>query len=81
MHELDPLATMAKLCQETNLSWTDILPLVLLWVHCVPRARVGFSPFEILYGRPPPLIRPKGDLKELGKRNSGATTRTKKDSP
>ncbi|KAK1331684.1 hypothetical protein QTO34_009657 [Cnephaeus nilssonii] len=58
--------TMAKLCQETTLPWTDILPLVLLRVRCAPRARVGFSPFEILYGRPPPLIRPKGDLGEIG---------------
>ncbi|KAK1343056.1 hypothetical protein QTO34_015828 [Cnephaeus nilssonii] len=58
--------TMAKLCQETTLPWTDILPLVLLRVRCAPRARVGFSPFEILYGRPPPFIRPKGDLMEIG---------------
>ncbi|KAK1346944.1 hypothetical protein QTO34_000804 [Cnephaeus nilssonii] len=57
---------MAKLCQETTLPWTDILPLVLLWLHCTPRSRVGFSHFEILYGRPPPLIRPKGDLGEIG---------------
>ncbi|KAK1345473.1 LOW QUALITY PROTEIN: hypothetical protein QTO34_007930 [Cnephaeus nilssonii] len=57
---------MAKLCQETTLSWTDIFPLVLLLVLCAPRARVGFFPFEILYGRPPPLIRPKGDLGEIG---------------
>ncbi|KAK1346491.1 hypothetical protein QTO34_000347 [Cnephaeus nilssonii] len=42
--------TMAKLCQETTLPWTDILPLVFLRVRCAPRARVGFSPFEILYG-------------------------------
>ncbi|KAK1346461.1 hypothetical protein QTO34_000317 [Cnephaeus nilssonii] len=58
--------TMAKLCQETTLPWTDILLLVLLRVRCAPRARVGFSPFEILYGRPPPLIWPKGDLGEIG---------------
>ncbi|KAK1343910.1 hypothetical protein QTO34_014466 [Cnephaeus nilssonii] len=41
---------MAKLCQETTLPWTDILPLVFLRVRCAPGARVGFSPFEILYG-------------------------------
>ncbi|KAK1339147.1 hypothetical protein QTO34_019821 [Cnephaeus nilssonii] len=57
---------MAKLCQETTLPWTDILPLVLLRVCCAPRARVGFSPFEILYGRPPLLIWPKGNLGEIG---------------
>ncbi|KAK1337411.1 hypothetical protein QTO34_002037 [Cnephaeus nilssonii] len=32
---------MAKLCQETTLPWTDILPLVLLRVRCAPRARVA----------------------------------------
>ncbi|KAK1346910.1 LOW QUALITY PROTEIN: hypothetical protein QTO34_000770 [Cnephaeus nilssonii] len=48
---------MAKLCQETTLPR----------VRCTSRARVGFSPFEILYGRPPPLIQPKGDLGEIGK--------------
>ncbi|KAK1346708.1 hypothetical protein QTO34_000568 [Cnephaeus nilssonii] len=53
---------MAKLCQETTLPWTDILPLVC----CALRARIGFSPFEILYGRSPHLIRPKGDLGEIG---------------
>ncbi|KAK1346882.1 LOW QUALITY PROTEIN: hypothetical protein QTO34_000742 [Cnephaeus nilssonii] len=30
---------IAKLCQEITLPWTDILPLILLWVCCVPRAR------------------------------------------
>lgn len=54
---------MAKLCQETTLPWTDILPLVLLQVCCAPMARVSFFPFEILYGR----IRPKGDLGEIEK--------------
>ncbi|KAK1340660.1 hypothetical protein QTO34_017050 [Cnephaeus nilssonii] len=57
---------MAKLCQETTLPWTDILLFVLLRVCCAPKARVGFSPFEILYGRSPPLIQPKGDLGEIG---------------
>ncbi|KAK1345548.1 LOW QUALITY PROTEIN: hypothetical protein QTO34_008006 [Cnephaeus nilssonii] len=57
---------LAKLCQATTLPWTDILPLVLLWVLYAPRARIGFSPFEILYGRPPPLIQLKGDLGEIG---------------
>lgn len=31
-----------------------------------PRARTGFSPFEILYERPPPLVKLKGDVQELG---------------
>lgn len=68
---------MAKLCQETTLPRTDILPLVLLRVRCAPRARVGFPPFEILYGRPPLLIWPKGDLGgNREPRNPEAITRT-----
>lgn len=43
----------------------DILPLALLQVCCTPWAKIGFSPFEILYRRPPPLIKLKGDIKEL----------------
>jgi hypothetical protein len=58
---------MSKLCQETHLTWEQILPLVLLRVRCSPTKQSGFSPYEILYGRPPPLIKDiKGDLKEIG---------------
>lgn len=28
--------TMAKLCQETNLPWTDLLPMAPLWGYCTP---------------------------------------------
>ncbi|KAK1346625.1 LOW QUALITY PROTEIN: hypothetical protein QTO34_000485 [Cnephaeus nilssonii] len=38
--------TMAKLCQETTLPWTDILPLVFLRVCCAPRARVVSLPLK-----------------------------------
>ncbi|KAK1346854.1 hypothetical protein QTO34_000714 [Cnephaeus nilssonii] len=71
-----PKQAMVKLCQETTLPWTDILPIVLLWVRCAPRARVGFTPFEILYGRLPSLNLAKGIFggnKEL--RNPEATIR------
>ena len=43
-----------------------MLPVALLKVRCSPRAGIGFSPFEILYGRPPPLISLKGNTRELG---------------
>jgi hypothetical protein len=58
---------MSKLCQETHLTWEQVLPLVLLRVRCSPTKQTGFSPYEILYGSPPPLIKDiKGDLKEIG---------------
>jgi hypothetical protein len=58
---------MSKLCQETHLTWKQVLPLVLLRVRCSPTKQTGFSPYEILYGRPPSLIKDvKGDLKEIG---------------
>ena len=47
--------TLAKLCQETQLSWVDILPLVLLRAQCTLGSS-GYSPFDILYGRMPPVI-------------------------
>ena len=43
-----------------------MLLVALLKVRCSPRAEIGFSPFEILYGRPPPLISLKGNTRELG---------------
>ena len=49
-HESDPQDTLAKLCQETQLSWVDILPLVLLW------ASAPWGPLAIL-----PLISYMGE--------------------
>jgi transposase InsO family protein len=58
--------TLAKLCQETQSPWVDVLPLALLRARCTPRPS-GYSPFEILYGRPPPIInRLRGDLRQIG---------------
>lgn len=57
---------MAKFSQETQLPWTDVLPLAFLRVCCAPRAKIGFSPFEILYRRSPPLSRLGENVKEVG---------------
>ena len=57
--------TLAKLCQETQLSWIDILSLVLLQARCTPGSS-GYSPFEILYSRTPPVIlKLKGNPQQL----------------
>jgi hypothetical protein len=57
---------ISKLCQETHLTWKQVLPLVLLRVRCSPTKQTGFLPYEILYGRPLPLIKDvKGDLQEI----------------
>ena len=61
--------TLAKPCQETSLSWVGMLPAALLKVRSLPQAGIGFSPFEILYGRPPPLVNLRGDTRELGNLN------------
>lgn len=58
--------TLAKLCQETQSPWVRTLPLALLRARCTPRPS-RYSPFETLYGRPPPILsRLGGDLKEIG---------------
>jgi hypothetical protein len=58
--------TLAKLCQETQSSWINMLSSALLMACCTPRPS-GYSPFEILYGRPPPTInRLRGDLRQTG---------------
>jgi hypothetical protein len=42
-----------------------MLPLALLRAHCTPRPS-GYSPFEILYGRPPSIInRLREELRQI----------------
>ena len=41
-----------KVCEETKLSWTKALPIVLMHMRARRRNKNGFSPFEILFGRP-----------------------------
>ena len=43
-----------------------MLPVAHLKVRCSTWAGIGFSPFEILYGRPPLLVNLKRDTRELG---------------
>ena len=37
-------------------SWVDSLPMALLRLGMTPRSH-GYSPYEIVYGRPPPIIK------------------------
>ena len=41
-----------KITQETSLGWKEALPIALLHTRIVPKEQVGFSPYEMLYGRP-----------------------------
>lgn len=57
--------TLAKLHQETQLPWVDVLPLALLQNRCTPRS-MGYILFETLYGMPPPVIgKVKGDPRQM----------------
>ena len=57
---------LSKLCQETHLHWDQALPITLLRIRCSPTKQMGFFPYEILYGCPPPIIKGiKEDLNEI----------------
>jgi hypothetical protein len=56
-----------KPCQETHLLWDQLLPIALLRMRSSPIEWMGLSPFEILFGCLPPLVKDLGrDLKEIG---------------
>ncbi len=46
-------AKLAKCCEETDLPWTKVLPIVLMYMRMRKRARVNLGPSESLFGRPP----------------------------
>ncbi|XP_058038718.1 protein NYNRIN-like [Ahaetulla prasina] len=48
---------ITKICAETHLKWPDALPLALYAVRSAPRRQHKLSPFELMYGRPPVLLR------------------------
>jgi len=41
-----------KITQEKFLGWKEALPIALLQTHISPKEHLGFSPYEMLYGRP-----------------------------
>ncbi|XP_066533873.1 protein NYNRIN-like [Hoplias malabaricus] len=44
---------LAKMHQDTGLSWVKCLPLVLWQMRTRPQPKTGLSAFEIVFGRPP----------------------------
>lgn len=52
--------TLTKFVLKTGAGLPDLLPLALLCVRCTPY-RAIFTPYEILHGRPPPLLPRIGD--------------------
>ena len=50
------LKRLSKWIRETDCSWVDLLPTALLRLRMTPQSQ-GYSPYEIVYGRPPPIIK------------------------
>ena len=50
------LKRLSKWIIETDCSWVDLLPTALLRLRMTPQSQ-GYSPYEIVYGRPPPIIK------------------------
>lgn len=48
---------LGKLCQETHLSWPQILLIVLFHLRTRPRQDLGIFPFELLFGHPPDTLK------------------------
>ena len=50
------LKRLSKWIRETDCSWVDLLPMALLRLRMTPQSQ-GYSPYEIVYGRPPLIIK------------------------
>ena len=46
---------LGKVCLKTQLKWPKALPLALFAMRNAPRADVKISPYELLFGHPPPI--------------------------
>lgn len=44
---------LIKICEQTGLSWTQALPIALMYLRMRKRERCNLSPFEILFAKPP----------------------------
>ena len=50
------LKRLSKWIIETDCSWVNLLPTALLRLRMTPRSH-GYSLYETVYGRPPPIIK------------------------
>ena len=48
--------TLSKWIIETDCSGIYLIPAALLILRVTPQSH-GYSPYEIVYGRPPPIVR------------------------
>ena len=48
--------TLSKWIIGTDCSWVDLFPMALLRLRMTPQSQ-GSSPYKIVYGRPPPIIK------------------------
>ena len=48
--------TLSKWILETDCSWVDLFLTALPRLRMTPQSH-GYSPYEIVYGRPPPIIK------------------------
>ncbi|XP_037677956.1 uncharacterized protein LOC119523258 [Choloepus didactylus] len=52
--------TLTKLKLETGRNWVSLLPFALLKARCTPYVK-GITPYEAMFGRPPPLLPKLGE--------------------
>ena len=56
---------LGKICSSTGLKWVNALPIVLHNIRSAPTGPLKLSPFELLFGRPPPIYNTQFPLSEL----------------
>ncbi|KAL0628686.1 Gag-Pol polyprotein [Plecturocebus cupreus] len=49
-------SSLGQMCQETGLKWVQALLMVLFKITCTPSKKTGYSLYEVLYHRPPPIL-------------------------